>query len=332
MKLASLKDGTLDGKLIVVSRDLSRAVPATDIAPCLRTALERWPETAPLLQERAQRLESGAAAGAFSFDPAQAAAPLPRASQWIDGSVFLSHGKRMVRAFNLSTASLEVKHPLMYQGASDAFLGAQEAMPLPTEEHGIDIEAEIGIITDAVPMGLTSEQAARHVRLLVLLDDVSLRRLLFGEMTLGFGMIQSKPTCVFSPVAVTPDELSDAWQNGRAHLRMRVAINGTPLGDLSTSEMGFSFYDLIAHAARTRVLSAGTVIGGGTVSNEDASAGTACIAERRALETLEHGSAKTDWLHFGDRIRIEAFDREGHSVFGAIDHTFVPLSSQGAAQ
>jgi fumarylacetoacetate (FAA) hydrolase len=327
MKLATLNDASPDGKLIVVSRDLTRAVAATDIAPCLREALERWPKCAPRLQERAQMLESGDAADAFTFDPAHAAAPLPRAPQWLDASAYLSHGKRMVTAFKLSTASLEVKHPLIYQGASDAFLGAQQRMPLPSEGHGIDIEAEVGIITDAVPMGITSEQAANHVRLIVLLDDVSLRRLLLAEMTLGFGMIQSKPTCVFSPVAVTPDELGAAWHDGRMHLRIRVAVNGKLLGDLATAEMGFSFYELIAHAARTRVLSAGTIIGSGTVSNRDTSAGTACIAERRALEMIENGSATTDWLRFFDRVRIEVMDGEGYSVFGAIDHTFIPLNA-----
>jgi fumarylacetoacetate (FAA) hydrolase len=323
MKLATLNDGSPDGSLIVVSRDLSRAVSATDIASSLREALESWSEVSPRLESRSQILESGNPADAFPFDPAMATAPLPRAPQFLDGSAFLSHGQRMVRAFKLSTASLEVKHPLMYQGASDAFLGACAAMPLPSEEHGIDIEAEIGIITDSVPMGVTSEEAGDHVRLLALFDDVSLRRLLFDEMTLGFGMIQSKPTCVFSPVAVTPDELGSTWKDGRVHLQMRVTINDTQLGDLATNEMGYSFYDLIAHAARTRVLSPGTIIGSGTVSNEDASRGTGCIAERRALETLEQGSATTEWLCFGDRVRIEVFDHSGHTVFGAIDHTFI---------
>ncbi len=327
MKLATIQDGTPDGKLVVVSRDLSRAVPAADIAPNLRTALESWPDLEKRLKERSDLLEAGRAPDTFTFDPAAAAAPLPRAPQFLDGSSFLSHGKRMVRAFKLSTASLEVKHPLMYQGASDAFLGARAAMPLPSEEHGIDIEAELGIVTDAVPMGVTSAQAAAHVRLLVLFDDVSLRRLLFAEMTLGFGMIQCKPTCVFSPVAVTPDELGEAWRDGRVHLRMEIGINGRRLGNLATDQMGFTFYDLIAHAARTRTLGAGTIIGSGTVSNEDASTGTGCIAERRALEVLEHGEAKTDWLHFHDRVQIEALDQDGHSPWGAIAHTFIPYQT-----
>ncbi len=332
MKLATLHDGSPDGKLIVVSHDLSRAVDAADIAPSLRTALESWPELEKRLRERAALLDAGRAPDTFSFDPAAAAAPIPRAPQFLDGSSFLSHGKRMVHAFKLSTASLEVKHPLMYQGASDAFLGAHAAMPLPSEEHGIDIEAELGIVTDAVPMGVTSAQAADHVRLLVLFDDVSLRRLLFGEMTLGFGMIQCKPTCVFSPVAVTPDELGAAWRDGRVHLRMEVGINGHRLGNLATDQMGFSFYDLIAHAARTRTLGAGTIIGSGTVSNEDASAGTGCIAERRALEIMEHGEAKTDWLHFNDRVHIEALDQAGRSLFGAIEHTFIPYKTGESPQ
>jgi len=328
MKLATLHNGTPDGKLIVVSRDLGRAVDAGAIAPNLRTALESWNESEPRLRELAAQLEAGRTLGSFPFDPSAAAAPLPRAPQFLDGSSFLSHGKRMVQAFKLSTASLEVKHPLMYQGASDAFLGAHAAMPVPSEEMGIDIEAEIGAITGAVPMGVTSARAAAYIRLLVLFDDVSLRRLLFGEMTLGFGMIQSKPTSVFSPVAVTPDELGDAWRDGRVHLRMNISLNGKRLGNLATEQMGFSFGDLIAHAARTRTLGAGTIIGSGTVSNEDTSAGTACIAERRALEILEQGEPKTDWLRFGDRVRIEVIDQDNRSPFGAIDHTFVPLPAE----
>jgi fumarylacetoacetate (FAA) hydrolase len=324
MKLATLHNRTPDGKLVVVSRDLSRAVDASGIAPNLRTALETWNESEPRLKELSAQLEAGRAPGSFPFDPAAAEAPLPRAPQFLDGSSFLSHGQRMVRAFKLSTASLEVKHPLMYQGASDAFLGAHAAMPIPSEEMGIDIEAEIGVITGSVPMGVSSARAAACVRLLVLFDDVSLRRLLFGEMSLGFGMIQSKPTSVFSPVAITPDELGRAWRDGRVHLRMDVSLNGQRLGNLATEQMGFSFYDLIAHAARTRILSAGTIIGSGTVSNEDSSAGTGCIAERRALEVLELGEAKTDWLRFNDRVRIEVLDQENRSPFGVIDHTFVP--------
>ncbi len=328
MKLATLHNKTLDGKLAVVSRDLSRAVGASAIAPNLRTALESWNESEPRLKELAAQLEAGRAPGSFPFDPAAAAAPLPRAPQFLDGSAFLSHGKRMVQAFKLSTASIEIKHPLMYQGASDAFLGAHAAMPVPSEELGIDIEAEIGAITGAVPMGVTSARAASCVRLLVLFDDVSLRRLLFGEITLGFGMIQAKPTCVFSPVAITPDELGDGWRDGRVHLRMNVSVNGKSLGNLATGQMGFSFYDLIAHAARTRTLGAGTIIGSGTVSNEDTSAGTACIAERRALEILEYGEPKTDWLRFNDRVRIEVLDGENRSPFGAIDHTFIPSPAE----
>jgi fumarylacetoacetate (FAA) hydrolase len=326
MKLATLHDGTLDGKLIVVSRDLSRAADASSIAPNLRVALETWKESESRLKELSAQLDAGRAPGSFSFDRAAAAAPLPRAPQFLDGSSFLSHGRRMVQAFKLSTASIEVKHPLMYQGVSDAFLGAHAAMPVPNEELGIDIEAEIGVIVGAVPMGVMSAQSADYVRLLVLFDDVSLRRLLFGEMTLGFGMIQSKPTSVFSPVAITPDELGEAWRDGRVHLRMDVSVNGKRLGNLATDQMGFSFYDLIAHAARTRTLGAGTIIGSGTVSNEDTSAGTACIAERRALEILERGEPKTDWLRFNDRVRIDVLDAENRSPFGAIDHTFVPLS------
>jgi fumarylacetoacetate (FAA) hydrolase len=325
MKLATLRDGSLDGKLMVVSRDLKLAAMATDIVPSLREAVEQWAAVLPALGERADALEAGRAAAAFAFDARKVDAPLPRAPQWLDSSSFLSHGRRMVKAFKLSNASLEVNHPLMYQGTSDAFLGAQEDMVLPSEDHGIDIEAEVGVITDFVPMNTGSVDAIAKILLIVLLDDVSLRRLLFGEMSLGFGMIQSKPTCVFSPVAVTPDELGDSWRDGRVHTRMKVALNGKEIGNLDCGEMSFSFGEIIAHACRTRTLAAGTIIGSGTISNHDASAGVACIAERRALETLEHGAAQTEFLRFGDRVRIEMQDGEGMSVFGAIDHSFVPL-------
>ena len=310
---------------MVVSRDLKRAVMGTDIVPSMREAVEQWAAVLPALRERSLALEAGRAGRAFAFDAGKVAAPLPRAPQWLDSSSFLSHGRRMVKAFKLSTASLEVNHPLMYQGTSDSFLGAREDMVLPSEDHGIDIEAEIGVITDFVPMNTKSPDAIAKVLLIVLLDDVSLRRLLFGEMSLGFGMIQSKPTCVFSPVAVTPDELGDSWRDGRVHRRMKVALNGREIGNLNCGEMNFSFGDLIAHACRTRTLAAGTIVGSGTISNHDASAGVACLAERRALETLENGAAKTEFLRFGDRVRIEMQEEGGSSVFGAIDHSFIPL-------
>ena len=327
MKLATLKDGSPDGKLMIVSRDLKRAVMVTDIVPSLREAVERWAAVLPALQEKARALEAGRAGNAFAFDACKVAAPLPRAPQWLDSSSYKSHGRRMVKAFNLSTASLEVDHPLMYQGASDSFLGARDDMVLPSEDHGIDIEAELGVITDFVPMNTKSADALAKVLLIVLLDDVSLRRLLFGEMSLGFGMIQSKPTCVFSQVAVTPDELGEAWRDGRVHLPMIVEVNGRGIGYLDCGEMGFSFGEIISHACRTRTLAAGTIIGSGTISNHDESAGSACLAERRALEILEHGAAQTDFLHFGDRVRIEVKNGDGASVFGAIDHGFTKLGT-----
>jgi len=325
MKLATLRDSSLDGKLMLVSRDLKQAVMAADIISSLREALEQWAAVSPALRERALRLEEGRVGSSFAFDAGKAAAPLPRAPQWLDSSSFLSHGQRMVKAFKLSNASLEVKHPLMYQGASDSFLGAQENMVLPSEDHGIDIEAEVGVITDFVAMGTESAEAVAKVLLLVLLDDVSLRRLLFGEMSLGFGMVQSKPTCVFSPVAVTPDELGDLWRDGRVYGRMKVALNGQEIGNLDCGEMHYSFGEIIAHACRTRSLATGTILGSGTISNHDASRGVACLAEKRALETLEYGEPRTEFLRFGDRVRIEMLDGGGSSVFGAIDHGFVPL-------
>ena len=232
----------------------------------------------------------------------------------------------MVKAFGLSEKTLNLDFPLMYQGASDAFLGAQTAMPLPSEEHGIDLEAELAVITAAVPMSSSSSDCANSIRLLALVDDVSLRNLLFTEMSLGFGMIQCKPTCVFSPVCVTPDELGNAWHDGKMHLTMRIEVNGKKFGELSGSEMSFRFGDLIAHAARTRQLSAGTIVGSGTFSNADATRGTGCIAEKRALEKMEFGTPRTEWLRFGDRVRMEVLSEQSGSIFGAIDHTFVQAS------
>ena len=321
LKLATLQNGTIDGELVVVTKDLRRAVSAAKISPCLLRALEAWDEVLPALEYLSTRLNEGTVAEAFAFDPSRAAAPLPRAPQWLDGSAFPTHGQRMVKAFGLSTKTLGLSYPLMYQGCSDNFLGACATMPIPDESYGIDIEGELVVITSAVPMGTAAAAANQRIRLLALVNDVSLRNLLFTEMSMGFGMIHCKPTSVFSPVCVTPDEL-DVLKPGHFEMTMHVQLNGETLGRLRSDEMEFSFGDLIAHAARTRSLAAGTIIGSGTFSNTDESRGCACVAEKRALEQMKLGSIQTDWLRFRDRVRIEAFDSRGASIFGAIDHTF----------
>lgn len=258
-------------------------------------------------------------------------APLPRAPQWLDGSAFISHGERMVKAFRLNEDTLKVTRPLMYQGCSDNFLGAHAAVPLPAEEDGIDFEGELAAIVSAVPMASTANECAGHIRLLALVDDVSLRNLLFAEMSLGFGMIQCKPTSVFSPVCVTPDELGAAWDGERAHLNLTCGVNGQQVGWLSGSEMQYSFGELIAHAARTRFLAAGSIVGSGTFSNADESRGIACLSEARALEMLHTGKIRTPWLQFGDRVQMEMLDASGQSIFGAIDHGFAAYAGHGAA-
>jgi fumarylacetoacetate (FAA) hydrolase len=323
MKLATLEDGTIDGHPVLVSRDLRWATSVGDLAPSLLQLIERWDTFTAELERRSAQLNAEVFINRKRFEPAKTAAPLPRAPQWLDGSTFPSHGARMVKAFGLSDRNLKIDSPLMYQGVSDSFLGAHTAMPLPSEEHGIDLEAELAVITAEVPMNSSSANCARHIRLLTLVDDVSLRNLQSKEMSLGFGMIHSKPTCVFSPVCVTPDELGDAWCGGKMHLTMRIELNGRMIGQLSGSEMAFTFTDLIAHGARTRRLSAGTIVGSGTFSNADSTRGIGCIAEKRALEMMEFGEPRTGWLHFGDRVRMEVCNDQGESIFGAIDHTFI---------
>ena len=330
MKLATLEDGSLDGRLTIVSRDLAWACAANDIAPNLLRALELWDEVSEQLEQRSSLLNRGAIPSAFPFDPARAMAPLPRAPQWLDGSAFPSHGERMVKAFGLSNDSLQVNRPLMYQGCSDNFLGARTAVPLPSEEHGIDFEAELAVITANVPMAAPPDECARRIRLLVLVDDVSLRNLILEEMPLGFGMIQCKPTSVLSPVCVTPDELGPGWDGQRVHLNLTCRVNGRTLGTLSASEMRYSFGELIAHAARTRFLAAGTIVGSGTFSNYDASLGVGCLAEARALELLNTGKIATPWLRFGDRVEMEMFDKNHQSLFGAIDHTSAQYRGNGS--
>jgi fumarylacetoacetate (FAA) hydrolase len=317
--------GWADGQLLVVSRDLRRAVPATEIARSLRAALETWKESEPHLQALSDALNRGSTAGSLDFATADLLAPLPRTWQWLDASAFHSHGDLMERAFKHAPLEGKLTRPLMYQGGSDDFLGPRQDMPLPSEADGIDFEAEIAVVLDRVPMGTPPADALSHVKLIMLANDASLRSLALIEMKTGFGWVHAKPATSFTPVAVTPDELGPAWKNGRVALPVRVSWNGREFGHPDGGAMGFGFHELIAHAAYSRNLSAGTIIGSGTVSNADyRTVGSACIAERRAIEIADQGKAVTEYMRFGDRVRIEALDADGQSIFGAIDQRVVP--------
>lgn len=327
MKLGTLRDGTRDGSLVIVSRDLTRAVRATGIAPTLLGALESWTTVVPALEELSAALNVGAVRGAFDLDVAQLAAPLPRTWQWLDASAFHSHGDLMEKAFNLPPIEGKHTRPLMYQGGSDDLLGARADLPFPSERDGIDFEAEIAVILDRVPMGTRAEQALEHVKLVMLANDTSLRALVPVEIKTGFGFIHVKPATSFSPVAVTPDELGPAWRDGRVCLPVQIHWNERKFGHLDAGAMGFGFHELIAHAAYSRNLSAGTIIGSGTIANENyREVGSACIAERRGIEMLDAGAPVTSYMKFGDRVRIEMFDAEGRTMCGAIDQKGVPAA------
>lgn len=324
MKLATLADGTLDGQLIVVSSDGARAITARDIAPSLLAALQAWSSSAPLLRELAMQLDNDAVAGAFAFDAMRCAAPLPRSPQWCDGSAFLNHSRLMQIAFDKPPIPDIDKIPLMYQGASDDFLGPHDDVPMADVALGIDFEGEFGVVVDAVPMGVSPEAALRHIRLIVQINDWSLRALAPREMTTGFGFLQAKPSTSFAPIAVTPDELGESWREGRVQMRLHVDYNSKWFGHPHGGAMNFHFGELIAYAARTRKLSAGTVIGSGTVSNADPSAGSSCIAERRAIEKIQQGASITPFMRFGDRVRIQARLQDGRpGPFGVIDQCVV---------
>ena len=318
MKLASLPGGR-DGKLAVVSRDLSRAMPAQAVAETLQNALDDWARKKPALEALARELEAGRAKG-MPFDPATALSPLPRAHHWVDGSAYVNHVELVRKARGATMPDSFWTDPLVYQGGSDDFLPPQADAPFANEDWGIDLEGEVAVVTDDVPMGISPAAARDRIQLLMLVNDWSLRNLIPGELAKGFGFYQSKPATAFSPVAVTPDELGDAWRDARVHLPLIVHLNGEPFGrpDAGT-DMTFDFGQLISHAARTRRLGAGSIVGSGTVSNRDRSAGSTCLAERRMLETLEHGKPMTPFLSFGDRVRIEMHDASGRSIFGAID-------------
>ncbi len=310
---------------MVVTSDLRRAVKANSIAATMQDALDDWANVAPRLQSLAVELNTGKAREAFAFDAKAVAAPLPRAFQWCDGSAFLNHGRLMERAFNTPPMLDFETIPLMYQGGSDDFLGACDDVPFLSEEHGIDFEGEYGVIVDDVPRGCTPEEAASHVKLIVQINDWSLRGFGPREMKTGFGFFHAKPSSSFAPVAVTPDELGAAWRDGRVHLPLNVQWNGAWFGHPNGSEMNFSFYELIAHAAKTRRLRAGTIIGSGTVSNAERGTGSACISERRVIELLDQGASKTGFMRFGDTVRMEVWNADGHSIFGAIDQRVVKL-------
>ncbi|OYD25379.1 fumarylacetoacetate hydrolase family protein [Oceanimonas baumannii] len=324
MKLASLKEGR-DGRLVVVSRDLQQACHAEGIAPTLQAALDHWDECERALRALYQRLNRGECNMAFAFAPGSCAAPLPRAYQWADGSAYVSHIELVRKARGADMPPAFWTDPLMYQGMSDGFLGPCDDIALANESWGIDFEGEVAVITGDVPMGITAEQAHPHIRLLMLVNDVSLRNLIPAELAKGFGFFQSKPATACSPVAVTPDELGTYWHHGRVHHRLRVLLNHQLFGEPEAGvDMTFGFDQLIAHASLSRRLGAGTIIGSGTVSNRDEHSGACCIAERRTRELLNTGAASTPFMRFGDRVRMEMFDEQGQSIFGAIDQQLVP--------
>ena len=320
MKLASLKVGGRDGTLIIVSRDLTRGVAVPDIATTLQSALDDWDESSPKLREVAEDLESGSVAGEFSFNPADCASPLPRAYHWVDGSAYVNHVELVRKARGAEMPESFWHDPLVYQGGSDDFLGPNDDIVVPSEEFGIDMESETAVITGDVPMGTSADDAGQYVRLLMIVNDVSLRNLIPGELAKGFGFYQSKPSTAFSPVAVTPDELAGDYSDGVFRLPLRTHLNGEFFGAPDCDvDMTFNFNQLIAHVTKTRRLGAGAIIGSGTISNYDRSKGSSCLAEKRMLETIENGKPVTPFMSFGDRVRVEMLDEDGASIFGAID-------------
>jgi len=325
MKLATLDNGTRDGQLLVVNRDMSRALPVPHIARTLQSVLDDWHALAPQLERVGADLEAGKVAGTIPFEPARVKSPLPRAYHWVDGSAYVNHVELVRKARGAEMPPSFWTDPLVYQGGSDDFLGPMADAPFPGEDCGIDLEAEVAVVTDDVAMGTSAAAARGHIRLVMLVNDWSLRNLIPAELAKGFGFYQSKPATAFAPCAVTPDELGDAWDGGKLSLPLVSHVNGQLFGRPEAGiDMTFDFPTLIAHVTKTRRLGAGAIIGSGTVSNCDRSRGSSCIAERRMLEQLEHGRPLTPFLSFGDRVRIEMFDRNGASVFGAIDQRVVP--------
>ncbi len=324
MKFATRKNGSRDGELLVVSRDLKSAVIASSVAPTLQALLDNWDELSVKAEVIYAAVNNGSAENTFEFDQSQMESPLPRAYQWADGSAYVRHVELVRKARNATMPETFWTDPLMYQGGSDAFIGPRDDIEVASEEFGIDMEAEIVVITDDVPMAATPEIAAKKIRLLMTVNDVSLRGLIPGELAKGFGFFQSKPSSAFSPVAITPDELGDAWDGKKLHLPLVTYLNGKILGNPNCGEdMTFDFPTIVAHAAKTRPLAAGAIIGSGTISNAAEGTGSSCLAEVRMLETIEHGSPKTPFMRFGDSVRIEMFDKDNNNIFGTIEQTVV---------
>ncbi|MFT3905645.1 MAG: fumarylacetoacetate hydrolase family protein [Steroidobacteraceae bacterium] len=324
MKFATLDNGRRDGQLVLVSADLTRALPVPAVAATLQALLDDWARLAPRLEPLAQRLNEASVEGSVPFDARRALAPLPRAYQWADASAYLAHVERARRARQAQMPPSFLSDPLIYQGGSDDFLAPMADAAFTSTADGIDFEAEVAVVTDDVPLGTTAQQAREHIRLVMLVNDWSLRNLIPAELAKGFGFFQSKPATSFAPVAVTPDELGPLWGGAQLRARLHTWLNGEPFGQPDAGvDMQFDFAQLLAHITRTRNARAGTIVGSGTVANYDPTAGCSCIAERRALEMIAQGVASTAFLAFGDRVRIEVFDAAGRSVFGAIDQRVV---------
>jgi|TARA_B110000091_G_scaffold209389_1_gene250510 fumarylacetoacetate (FAA) hydrolase len=320
MKLATLKNNTRDGQLVVVSRDLTTAVVVTDIADTLQQAIDNWSEVSNKLATVYQALNNGTLANTLIFDQSNCESPLPRAYQWADASAYVNHVELVRKARNAEMPATFWTDPLMYQGGSDAFIGPRDDIQVASEDFGIDFESEVAVITDDVPMGASAEEAASHIKLLMLVNDVSLRNLIPAELAKGFGFFGSKPSSAFSPVAITPDELGNAWDGKKLHLPLTTHFNNQLFGQPNCGiDMTFDFPTIVAHAAITRPLSAGCIVGSGTISNYDRSAGSSCLAEKRMLEIIADGKPSTSFMSFGDTVRIEMFDDNGDSIFGAID-------------
>ncbi|MCE9685076.1 MULTISPECIES: fumarylacetoacetate hydrolase family protein [Shewanella] len=324
MKLASYDNGRRDGQLMLVSKDLTKAVAVPAIAHTLQQLLDAWDLLKPQLQELYEALNEGKLDNAVDFDEAKCLSPLPRAYQWADGSAYVNHVELVRKARGAEMPETFWTDPLFYQGGSDSFIAPKADIALGSEDWGIDFESEIAVITDDVPMGVSPEAAAEHIKLLMLVNDVSLRNLIPGELAKGFGFFQSKPSSSFSPVAVTPDELGDRWQDSKVHLPLITHLNGSLFGRPNAGvDMTFNFSQLVSHVAKTRPLGAGAIVGSGTISNYDRSAGSSCLAEKRMLEVIAEGKASTPFMRFGDRVRIEMLDDNNHSIFGSIDQQVV---------
>ncbi|MEE4243876.1 MAG: fumarylacetoacetate hydrolase family protein [Kangiellaceae bacterium] len=329
MKLASLKNNTRDGKLVVVSRDLTKAKCVSSICTTMQQLLDNWDELAPQVEAVYNDLNDGKIDKPFDFDQTQCESPLPRAYQWADGSAYVNHVELVRKARGAEMPETFWTDPLMYQGGSDAFLGPRDDIEMASEEYGIDMESEVAVVVDDVPMACTKDQARSAIRLFMLVNDVSLRNLIPGELAKGFGFFQSKPSSAFSPVAITPDELGDAWDGDKVHRPLVTHLNNELFGAPNCGvDMTFDFPTIVAHAAKTRPLSAGAIIGSGTISNYDRTAGSSCLAEKRMLEIIADGKPSTPFMQFGDRVRIEMFDESGNSIFGSIDQEVKQYKSQ----